>query len=187
MTNTQEPANRKSISSLQEEMDYLREENHVKTQIIKHLTDMKVAPSNSDITTGTCSCKVASTHTYCVDNNYKEPSIDLETNTKSNKNLDKSKNQQNKNITEKLDSENINEKSKKREYSSENDTKKEKKNDKENKKHVYGKKTTNSENDVPTEKQKTMYILGDSVVKKLNGYLLTKKLDINSLSKFVHF
>ena len=34
MTNTQEPGNRKSISSLQEEKDYFREENHEKTQII---------------------------------------------------------------------------------------------------------------------------------------------------------
>ena len=63
MVNTQEPANKESISSLQEEIDYLREENHAKTQIIKHLTDMKVVPSNNDITTGACSCKLASTHT----------------------------------------------------------------------------------------------------------------------------
>ena len=49
IVNTQEPANRKSISSLQEEIDYLQEENHAKTQIIKHLTDMKVVRSNSDI------------------------------------------------------------------------------------------------------------------------------------------
>ena len=73
MTNTQEPANRKSISSLQEEIDYYSEENHAKTQIIKQFTDMKVVPSNSDSTTGACSCKVDSTHTYCVNNNYKEP------------------------------------------------------------------------------------------------------------------
>ena len=65
-------------------------------------TDMKVAPSTSNITTGTCSSKVASVHIYCVDNNYKEPSIDLQ------------KNQQNKNTTEKLYSDNINEKNKKR-------------------------------------------------------------------------
>ena len=32
MVNTQEPAKRKSISSIQEEIDYLREENHAKTQ-----------------------------------------------------------------------------------------------------------------------------------------------------------
>ena len=83
MVNTQKPANKKSISSLQEEIDYLREENHAKTQRIKHLTDMKVVLSNSNITTGACSCKLASTHTYCVDSNYKEPSIDLKTNTKS--------------------------------------------------------------------------------------------------------
>ena len=113
MRNTQEPANRKSVSSLQEEIDYLREENHAKTEIIKQLTDMKVVPSNSGITTGVCSCKVASTHTYRSDNNYKEPSFDLETNTKSNKNLDEIKNQQNKNIIEKLNSDNINEKNKK--------------------------------------------------------------------------
>ena len=36
-------------------------------------------------------------------------------------------------------------------------------------------KLDNIENDVPMEKQKTAYILGDSMVKKLNGYLLTKK------------
>ena len=113
MRNTQEPANRKSISSLQEEIDYLREENHAKTQIIKQLTDMKVVPSNSGITAGACSRKVASTHTYRSDSNYKEPSIDLETDIKSNKNLDKIKNQQNKYIIEKLDSDNINEKNKK--------------------------------------------------------------------------
>ena len=175
MVNTQEPANRKSISSLQEEIDYLREENHAKTQIIKPLTDMKVVPSNNNITSGACSCKLASTHTSCVDSNYKEPSIDLETNTKPNKNLDKIRNQQNKNLTEKLDSGNINEKNKKREYRSKNNTKKEKKKDEENKRYEYGKKTRNIENDVPTEKQKTVYILGDSMVKKLNGYLLTKK------------
>ena len=31
-------------------------------------------------------------------------------------------------------------------------------------------KLDNIENDVPMEKQKTAYILGDSMVKKLNGY-----------------
>ena len=113
MVNSQEPANRKSISSLQEEIDYLREENHAKIQMIKHLTDMNVVPSNNDVTTGACSCKLVNTHTYCVDSNSKEPSIVLETNKKSNKNLDKIRNQQNKNITEKLDSDNINEKNRK--------------------------------------------------------------------------
>ena len=31
MVNNQEPENRKYISSLQEEIDYLRDENHAKT------------------------------------------------------------------------------------------------------------------------------------------------------------
>ena len=83
----------KSISSLQEEIDYLREDNHAKIHIIKQLTDIKVIPSNGNITTGTCSFKVTSSHTYRVDNNYKQLSIHSETNTKSNKNLDKTKNQ----------------------------------------------------------------------------------------------
>ena len=60
---------------------------------------MEKAPSNNDITIGPCSCKEASTHTYCLDNNHKETSIDLETNTNLNRNLDKIKNQQNKKIT----------------------------------------------------------------------------------------
>ena len=34
MTNTQEPGNRKSFSSPQEEINYLRDENHAKTQTI---------------------------------------------------------------------------------------------------------------------------------------------------------
>ena len=38
---------------------------------------MKVDPSDSDITTGTCNYKVARAHTYRVDNNFKEPSIDF--------------------------------------------------------------------------------------------------------------
>ena len=91
MTNTREPANRKLFSSLQEEIDYRREENYAKIQIIKQLTYMKVAPSNSNVTSGTCSCKIASTHSYRIDNIYKELSIDLETNTKSKKNLHKTK------------------------------------------------------------------------------------------------
>ena len=37
VTNTQELANRKSISSRQEELDYLREEDHTKSQIISNL------------------------------------------------------------------------------------------------------------------------------------------------------
>ena len=41
---------------------------------------MKVAPSNGNITTGTCSSKVASTHIYCFNNVWKQSSIDLETN-----------------------------------------------------------------------------------------------------------
>ena len=94
---------------------------------------MKVVPSNNDITTGAGSCKLASIHTYCVNSNYKEPWIDLETNTKSKKKSDKIRHQENKNITEKLDSDNINEKNKKQEYRSENNTKKEKKKDEGNK------------------------------------------------------
>ena len=37
MTNTREPANRKLFSSLQEEIDYLREENHAKIQKLNNL------------------------------------------------------------------------------------------------------------------------------------------------------
>ena len=63
----------------------------------------------------------------------------------------------------------------------------EKKNDEENKRHEYGKKTRNSENDVPTEKQKTISILGDSTVKKLNGFLPTKKVRHKFLVKVSPF
>ena len=71
--------------------------------------------------------------------------------------MDKIRNQQNKNITEKSDFDNINEKNKKREYRSENNVKKEKKKDEENKKYEYGKKTRNIENDV-LRKNRKLYI-----------------------------
>ena len=100
-TNTQEPANRKFHL-------YTK-----KIQIIKQLTDMKVAPSNSNITTGTCSCKVAITHTYRVDIDNAEPSIDVESSTISIKNLDKTKNQTKQRDTGKLHFDNINEKNEK--------------------------------------------------------------------------
>ena len=61
---------------------------------------MKVAPSNSNITTGTCNCKVAITHTYRVDNDNAEPSVDVESSTISVKYLDKTRNQQSKEILE---------------------------------------------------------------------------------------
>ena len=70
--------------------------------------------------------------------------------------MDKIRNQQNKNITEKSDFD-INEKNKKREYCSENNVKKEKKKDEENKKYEYGKKTRNIENDV-LRKNRKLYI-----------------------------
>ena len=65
-------------------------------------------------------------YTCCVDNSYKESSIDLETNTKSIKNWYKTKNEQNKNITGKLDSDNIKERNKNRENRQENNNQKKK-------------------------------------------------------------
>ena len=41
----------------------------------------------------------------------------------------------------------------------------------------------NNENKSQREKLKTIYILGDSMVKKLNGYLLTKKVKHKYLIK----
>ena len=160
MVNTQELANRKYISSLQEEIDFLREKTHAKTQIIKHLTDMKVVPSKNDIITVACSCKLASTHTSCVDSNYKEPSIDLETNTKSNKNLDKIRNQQNKNITEKLAKRTKNQSTVQRIT-----PRKKRKRTRKIKDMNMARKLETLKMMYPRKKQKTVYILGDSMVK----------------------
>ena len=57
------------------------------------------------------------------------------------------------------------------------------KKDEENKRHEYGKKSRNSENNISTEKQETIYILGDSMVKKLKVHLLTKKVKHEFLVK----
>ena len=46
------------------------------------------------------------------------------------------------------------------------------------------KKNKNNYNNSSLEKPKTSSLLGNSMLKKLNGYLLTKMWDINTLSKF---
>ena len=58
----------------------------------------------------------------------------------------------------------------------ENNIKKEKKKNNEIKRKANDKKEKNNVNDITKEKQETVHILGDSMVKKLNGYLLTKKV-----------
>ena len=93
-----EEINRTS-TSLQAEIEYLREENLVKTRIIKQLTEAKTATPNNCKTT--CNC-------YSVDHKYKTPPIFLEDNVKPNKNLDQIKKQQNKTVTEKIESDKTN-------------------------------------------------------------------------------
>ena len=58
----------------------------------------------------------------------------------------------------------------------ENNIKKEKKKNNEIKRKANDKKEKNNVNDITKEKQETVNILEDSMVKKLNGYLLTKKV-----------
>ena len=166
ITHIQEPLNR-TCTSLQAEIEYLREENLAKTRIIKQLTEAKTATPNNCKTT--CNC-------YSVDHKYKTPPIFLEDNVKPNKNLDQIKKQQNKIVTEKIESDKTNEGNQMSDSRLENNIKKEKKNNNEIKRKANGKKEKNNVNDITKEKQETVYILGDSMVKKLNGYLLTRKV-----------
>ena len=117
ITHIQEPLNRTS-TSLQAEIEYLREENLAKTRIIKQLTEEKTATPNNCKTT--CNC-------YSVDHKYKTPPIFLEDNVKPNKNLDQIKKQQNKTVTEKIESDKTNEGNQMSDSRLENNIKKEKK------------------------------------------------------------
>ena len=117
ITHIQEPLNRTS-TSLQTEIEYLREENLAKTRIIKQLTEEKTATPNNCKTT--CNC-------YSVDHKYKTPPIFLEDNVKPNKNLDQIKKQQNKTVTEKIESDKTNEGNQMSDSRLENNIKKEKK------------------------------------------------------------
>ena len=166
ITHIQELLNRTS-TSLQAEIEYLWEENLAKTRIIKQLTEAKIATPNNCMTT--CNC-------YSVDHKYKTPPIFLEDNVKPNKNLDQIKKQQNKIVTEKIESDKTNEGNQMSDSRLENNIKKEKKKNNKIKRKTNDKKEKNNVNDITKEKQETVYILGDSMVKKLNGYLLTKKV-----------
>ena len=120
ITHTREPLNRAS-TSLQAEIEYLREENLAKTRIIKQLTEAKTATPNNCKTT--CNC-------YSVDHKYKTPPIFLEDNVKPNKNLDQIKKQQNKIVTEKIESDKTNEGNQMSDSRLESNIKKEKKKNK---------------------------------------------------------
>ena len=71
-------------------------------------------------------------------------------------------------------------------YHSESNSKKENKKYEENKKNEYGKKTKNSENDIPTEKNDCIYFRRQ-YDQKTKWVPQEKRLDLNSLSKFIHF
>ena len=62
---------------------------------------------------------------------------------------------------------------------------KDKKSEKSNRKN--NEKESRNNDNMSREKQKSVYILGDSIIKKVNGYFLTKNCDINTLSKLDHF
>ena len=65
-------------SILRSEIEYLREENHTNTLIIKQLTENKAM---------TCSCNVISTSRYHAEKNNKESANSLQNSKKSKKNL----------------------------------------------------------------------------------------------------
>ena len=84
-----------------------------------------------------------------------------------------------------LDSDNINEKNKKRKYRQENDNQKEKKGTRKVKV-IYVARKRKAVKMMYQQRTRKLCILGDSMVKKVNLYLLTKK-GRHKLSKFVHF
>ena len=178
-----------AFSSLRSETECLREENRTKTLIIKQLTENKAMM--------TCSCNVVSTSRGHANKN-KEAANSLQ---KSNKNLNPTKTPNDKALRDNHNTENkdSNEKNRKTITEKKNDTENKdtkenknikkkdtenkdgkenkdvKKKDKESKKKEKEVKNKANGNNSPREKL-TIYILGDSMIKKLNGYFLTKKV-----------
>ena len=157
------------ISSLKEEMEYLREENRAKTLIIKQLTEIKaiVNPTNTLVTYNKNSDKTTKNSDNVIDktilNNKKEP---FKNKTNTNKNLANTKTlSTTDNFTSTYFEHPKNEKSESpngKNTSEANEKKKQKK-----KKDDNYKETTSRNNENRNNKNKTnVYILGESIAKK---------------------
>ena len=179
------------ISSLREEIEYLREENRTKTLIIKQLTEIKatVNPTNTLVTYNKNSTDKTTQNSdnvidKTIQNNNKEP---FKNKKNTNKNLANTKTlSTTDNFTSTCLEHPKNEKYKSqngKNTSEANEKKKQKK-----KKEDNHKEPTNRNNENKNNKNKTnVYILGDSIVKKLNGYLLTRKIKHKHLVKVRSF
>ena len=179
------------ISSLREEIEYLREENRTKTLIIKQLTEIKatVNPTNMLVTYNKNSTDKTTQNSdnvidKTIQNNNKEP---FKNKKNTNKNLANTKTlSTTDNFTSTCLEHPKNEKYKSqngKNTSEANEKKKQKK-----KKEDNHKEPTNRNNENKNYKNKTnVYILGDSIVKKLNGYLLTRKIKHKHLVKVRSF
>ena len=187
---------------MRSKIEYLREENRTKTPIIKQLTENKAV---------SCGCFVVSTPRDHADKN-KESVNSLESNERSN-DLNPTKKLNEKTITDNHNTENkdANERNNKTIAEKKNDTENKdikedknikkkdteakeskenediKKKDKESKKTEKQVKNKTNGNHSPREKSKTVYIVGDSMIKKLNGCFLTKKVRHKYLIKIQSF
>ena len=174
------------ISSLREEIEYLRKENRAKTLIIKQLTEIKttVNPTSTLVT-----CNENSSNNV-IDKNIKNNNQELLKNKKNaNKNLSNTKTLSTTDtFTSTCFEHPINEKnaSTNGKNTSEADEKKNQKKKKED--NCDGITNRNNNNENRNNKIKTnVCILGDSMVKKLNGYLLTRKIRHKHLVKVRSF
>ena len=177
------------ISSLREEIDYLREENRAKTLIIKQLTEIKTM-INPTITLVTCNensiDKTTQNSNNVIDKNIKNNNQELLKNKKNvNKNLSNTKTLTKTDTFTSTCFEhpiNIKKASTNRKNTPEANEKKNQKKKKED--NCNGITYRNNSNENRNNKNKTnVYILGDRMVKKLNGYLLTKKIRHKHLVK----
>ena len=125
---------------------------------------------------------VVSTPSYCIDNKNKEPFIHLEYKIKWEIRTKNAKKQYI--FSEKGDLNKLNKDTIEKENNTGNENNVRKKKDKG--KESY-KKRKISDNNSSKEKLKTAFTLGDSILKKLNGCLLSKRWDINTLLMFNYF
>ena len=181
------------ISSLREEIEYLREENREKTLIIKQLTEIKttVNPTSTLVTCNENSInKTTQNSNNVIDKNIKNNNQELLKNKKNaNKNLSNTKTLSTTDTFTSTCSEHpINEKnaSTNGKNTSEANEKKNQKKKKED--NCDGITNRNNNNDNRNNKIKVnVYILGDIMIKKLNGYLLTRKIRHKHLVKVRSF
>ena len=175
------------INSLHDQINYLKEENKIKNSIIQsllcHSPSKNINDKNDQAENNLPISEIAEKDNFTNDpDNLSDKDVEGDThvdNVDNEKDEGRNKPIELKNVTKRK-----NKKKKKKDHSEELDNSNIKEHDKSNR---HNKIDNDTRNASPSKTKKSVFILGDSMVKKVNGFYLTKDIKHKFLVKVRSF